>query len=69
MLCEIVSIVFAASAPVDKEFSISNAIANPIEAHVDGFGSTLLDSAISNARGTGIIGLDGGCRLWMAHFG
>ena len=60
---EIIGAVKSAFFPVYKKLSLANAIVNPIEMHVDGFGSFLLDGVIGNAVGGTVIGLDGGGRL------
>jgi hypothetical protein len=56
---EVVSQVGGSAFPVDKELALADAVADPIEAHVNGFGALLLDSVIGNAHGTFIVSLDG----------
>ena len=68
MLGEIIGLVDAAFAPINEKLSLSNAIANPIEAHVDGFGASLLDGIVSDTTCSAIVGLDGRCRLDMSQF-
>jgi hypothetical protein len=53
--------------PVDGELALCNTIADPIEAHVNGFGASLFDSTVGDARRTGVVRLDGSGRLWMSH--
>jgi hypothetical protein len=47
---------------VDKELAFGNEVLDPVEVHVNSFGSMLSD------REKGIIGLDGSCWLWVPHF-
>jgi hypothetical protein len=67
MFGEIVSEIVGAAVPMDNEVALGNPIPNPVEAHVNGFVATLLDSTICNARSTGVIGLYWGWWLGMAH--
>ena len=46
---------------------LAHAVTNPIEAHVNGFGSALFDRVVDNTGGAGIVGLDRCGRLRMAH--
>lgn len=69
MLGEVVGFVESAFLPVYMELALANAIANPVESHVDGFGATLFDSVIGDADGGAIVGLDESGRLRMAHLG
>jgi hypothetical protein len=50
-------------APVDNKLLLLDAIADPIESHVNGLGATLFNSVVDNASGTGVVGLDGSGRL------
>ena len=68
MFCVVVCIVFAAFAPIDEELIVGDTVADPVEAHVDGFGSALLDGVVGESNCNFIVGLDGSCRLGMAHF-
>jgi hypothetical protein len=54
---------------VDKELALGDAVSDPVEAHVDDFGAALSYGVVSNARGTGIVGLGGSGWLWMSHLG
>jgi hypothetical protein len=65
---EVVGLVQDAFAPIDVELLLAHAVADPVEAHVDGFGSLLLDSVIGDARRSAIIGLQGRWRLGMPEF-
>ena len=67
MFGEVVGQVVCAFSPMDEKMSLFDAIANPVETHIHGFGSALFDSFVANASCAGIVGLDG-CRwLWMPH--
>jgi hypothetical protein len=67
VLGEVVSKVIGPLPPVDGELALCNTIADPIEAHVNGFGASLFYGSIGNARRTGVVSLDGSGRLWMSH--
>jgi hypothetical protein len=69
MFSEAVSQIVSAAAPVDKELALGDAVSDPVEAHVGGFGAALFYSVVGNARGTGVAGLDGSGWLWMSHLG
>ena len=60
-----ISIVIMSWPPVDEELLLGNTVTNPVKAHVDGF---LFDANIGEANGCGIVNLDGGGWLGMAHF-
>ena len=68
VLGEVVGQIVGAAAPVDEELAFGDAVFDPVEAHVDGFGAALFDSVIGNAGGAGVIGLDGSGWLGMPHF-
>ena len=63
MLGKVVGLVECAAAPVDDKLPLSYAIADPVEAHVDGFRATLLNCVVDDSSSTGIVNLDGG--LWL----
>jgi hypothetical protein len=67
MFSEVVSQIVSAAAPVDKELAMGDAVSDPVEAHVDGFGAALFYSVVGNARCTGVVGLDWSGWLWMSH--
>ena len=67
VLGEVIGIVFEASAPVDEEITLGDAVFDPVEAHVDGFGAALFDGIIGNTGGAGIICLDGRGGLRVTH--
>jgi hypothetical protein len=66
---EVVGHVGRAAFPVDDELALADADADPVEAHVNGFGALLSDGVIGNTHGTLIVGLDGCGGLGMAQFG
>ena len=45
--------------PVDKELALVGLGFDPIEVHVDGFGSFLFDGVIHEALGSGVVNLQG----------
>jgi hypothetical protein len=45
-----------------------DSVTNPIESHVDCFGSALFDSFIGKSCSAGVVCLKRGIRLWMPHF-
>ena len=67
MLGEIIGIIFVTSSPVDQKFSLVNAVADPVEMHVDGLGAALFDCLVYDAGGAGVVGLNRGGRLRMAQ--
>ena len=69
MFCEVITFVVFAGLPINSKLPLSNAIAHPVKAHVNGFGAALLDSAIGNAGGTGVVCLNWSWWLGMAHVG
>ena len=68
MLGEVISKVVGPSLPMDDKLVLGDAVADPIEAHVDSFGSALFDGVVGYALGTFIVGDDGSGRLRVAHF-
>ena len=67
VFCEVVGEVFVSWSPVDQELALLDAVLYPIESHVHGFGFALSDSAVGDASGGRVIGLNGRCRLWVMH--
>jgi hypothetical protein len=57
MFSKVVRFVEDSFFPVNVKLALTNAVTNPVEAHVDGFGAFLLDSIVGDARGGAIIGL------------
>ena len=68
MLGVIVTKVFVAGAPVDEEVALADAILEPVESHVHGFGAFLFDGVVGEAGGRGVVSLDGRGWLWVAKF-
>lgn len=67
MLRKIIGEIVCAFAPVDQEMALAHPVADPVKTHIHGFGATLFDGVVCDTGGAGIVGLDGGCRLWMSH--
>ena len=57
-----------ARGPVDFELALANSVLDPVEAHVDGFGSLLLDGAVCEAHCSGVVHLHGCGRLRVSEF-
>jgi hypothetical protein len=68
MLREVVGVGVATATPVDKEFTETDSVLDPVKTHVDSSGLALLDSLVSNTSGTGVVSLDRSSRLWMSRF-
>jgi hypothetical protein len=67
VLGEIIGKIVTAFLPVDSELALADGIADPVEAHVDGFGAALLDSVVDDAFSTGVVSLDWSSGLGPAH--
>ena len=68
MLCEVICQVVDPSSPVNDELALIDAVADPVEPHVDRFGAALLDSVVDDARSARVVGLNGSRWLRMTHF-
>jgi hypothetical protein len=68
MFGKIISLVENALFPADNKLALANAISNPTETHVDGFGSLLFDTVVGNARSSAVVCLDWGRWLGVAEF-
>ena len=68
MLREIISFVEATAFPVDVKLALSDAVSNPVKAHVDSFGSFLFDGVIGSTGGSAVVSLNGSGRLRMTEF-
>ena len=68
MLCEIVGAVSRSAPPIDMVLFLPNAVANPIEAHIHGFGSLLFDGFVGDTTGGAVVGNHRSRRLWVAQF-
>ena len=49
VLGKVISAVEGAFAPINVVLALANTVADPVEAHVNGFGAALLDGAIGKA--------------------
>ena len=67
MFGEVVGEVVSTAAPVYQKLALFDAVPNLEEMHIHRLGSALFHSIICDSRGAGVVGLDGGCRLGMAH--
>ena len=68
VFCVIVPHVVSSWHPIDEELSLLDSILDPIEAHINGFGSFLFDGLVGKASSHCVINLDWGWWLRMAHF-
>jgi hypothetical protein len=68
MLCKIVGAVSRSAPPIDMVLFLPNAVANPIEAHIHGFGSLLFDGFVGDTTGGAVVGNHRSRRLWVAQF-
>jgi len=68
MLCEIIGAIGGTWPPKNVKLSLTHAIADPIKAHVNGFGSLLLDHVIGDATGGAVVRLEWHGRLYMPQF-
>ena len=62
---EVISAIQFGFAPIHVILALSDAIADPIEAHIDGFGPLLFDGVIGEASGGGVVGFDGSGWLYV----
>lgn len=69
VFCKVITHVVFSTAPVYKEMALADAVLDPAKAHVQCFEFALADGSISDAGRSGVISLDGGGRLGVAHFG
>ena len=65
---EVVGQVFRAWCPINVKLFLIDTILQPVEAHVNRLRLTLLDLLVGEADCCGVIELDGGGGLGMAHF-
>ena len=69
MFCHVIRLHVGLSwGPVDIELFLLCAVAHPVETHVDGFGAFVLDLAVGEPGGSGVVDLHGGGRLGVAKF-
>ena len=53
---------------IDLELALGNAVAEPVEAHVDGFGLVLIDGVVEDTIGGAVFGSDRGRGLFVSQF-
>ena len=63
----VVGEIVCSLSPVDEELALADSVADPVEAHIHGFGSSLLHCFVADAGGTGVVCLNGSGWLWMPH--
>jgi hypothetical protein len=68
MFAEVVGFVATTFCPVNVKLALADAVADPVEAHVNGLGAFLFDGVVGDAGGGAVIGLYGGGRLGVAEF-
>jgi hypothetical protein len=59
--------VLATSTPGYSEVLLTYAVADPMIAHVDGFGFALFACAVANAGGALVVAYDFGVILWISE--
>jgi hypothetical protein len=69
VLGEVVGKVVRAFSPMYVKLSLSDTVANPVEAHAEGLGSLVLDGIVSDAFRALVVGLDRRDELRMAELG
>jgi hypothetical protein len=52
---EVVSDVEIGTNVRHKKLALSNAVVNPMKAHIDGFGASLLDGIVGDADGASVV--------------
>lgn len=68
VFCEIIGKIFGSFFPVYLKFFLPDSVADPMEAHVHGFGSLLFACVVEDAMGCCVVRLDRCGRLRVAHF-
>ena len=68
MLGEIVTNVSAAGFPINEKLALPGAVLDPIEAHIDGFGSFLVYGAVCETFRGRVVGADWSWWLWVPEF-
>ena len=66
MFCVVVGQIRATGGPINIELSLVDAVAHPVEPHVDSLGAALFDGVVEDAGGIGVINDDGGGWLDVA---
>jgi hypothetical protein len=67
MICEIISAVSRAAPPIDMVLVLPDAVSNPIESHIHGFGSFLFYGFVGDAAGRAVVSDHRGGRLFVAQ--
>ena len=68
MFSGVVTKVNGTGSPVDVELALVNAVEEPIEPHVDGFGTVLFYSRVHDSVCSTVVCIEGCGRLWVAEF-
>jgi hypothetical protein len=68
VLGEVVGEIVDAALPMHVELALADAVADPIKAHIDGFGSLLLNCVVGNTHGAFVVSLDSCDWLGVAEF-
>jgi hypothetical protein len=55
MFSKVIGFVKSAGFPIDMELALADTVANPVQAHIDGFGAFLFDSIIGNASSSAVV--------------
>lgn len=63
----VVGEVVGAGCPLDFELILEDAVFDPVEPHVHGFGAVGFDGVVGDASGGGIVGGDEGGILFPSH--
>ena len=58
MFGEVVRSIVICFTPVDAEVALADAVTDPVEAHIDGFGAALLDNVIGDACCGIVVGIN-----------
>ena len=66
MFSVIIGEVDLAWCPLYFEHFLADSVAQPVEAHVDGFAATLFHCAVHDAVSGAVVGSHGGCWLWVS---
>ena len=68
VLGEIVTKVSAAGFPINEKLTLPGVVLDPIEAHIDGFGSFLIYGAVCKTFRGRVVDADLGWWLWVPEF-
>ena len=66
VFCRVVAKVDGTRGPVDVELSMVDSVAEPVEAHVNGFGSVLFDGGVHDTIRGAVVSAQWCGWLWMA---